>query len=85
MKVLIGKINTFCCMKKKSLIEDKRNNKEQKPHTRQNPKRHMSLVSLFLCRKIAAVRYFIWRLGFRMWSGSEVVKQLDEILGFTIF
>jgi len=57
------KINTsilFHCMKKKkSLMEDKRNNEAQRPHTRRNPKRHISLVSLLLWRKIAAVRYFV--------------------------
>ena len=54
-------INTsiwFCYMKKKnSLMEDKRNNETQRPHTCRNPKRHISLtVSLLLWCKIAAVR-----------------------------
>jgi len=39
--------------------------------------------------KIAAVRYFVWHLGLRMWSGSgivrQAVRQLDKILSFTIF
>ena len=42
-------------MKKKSLMEDKRNNKVQRAHTCQNPKRRISLVSLLLCHKTAAV------------------------------
>jgi len=41
--VLIGKINTLiwfrCMKKKKSLMEDRRNNKAQKPHTHQNPQK----------------------------------------------
>ena len=57
------KINTsiwFHYMKKKkSLMEDKRNNEAQRPHTRRNPKRHISLVSL-LWHKIVAVRCFVW-------------------------
>ena len=52
-------------------MKDKRNNKAQRPHTRQNPKKHMSLVSLLLCHKISAVQCFIWHLGLRMGSGSE--------------
>ncbi|XP_065905377.1 uncharacterized protein [Dysidea avara] len=47
-KVLIWKINTsiwFRWMKNKtsSLIEDKRKDKVQRTHTRQNPKRHIPL------------------------------------------
>jgi len=65
-------------------MEDKRNNEVQRPGTRRNPKRHISLVSLLLWYKIAAVRCFVWCLGLRMWSGSEATRQLnldlDEIL-----
>jgi len=46
-------------VKEKSLMEDKRNNETQKPHTHQNPKRHISLVRL-LCCKIAAVAMMLW-------------------------
>ena len=53
------------------LMEDKRNNKAQMPHTPWNPKRHISLVNLLLCHKIVAVQWFIWCLGLRMWAGSE--------------
>ena len=56
----------FRCMKK-SLMEDKRNKKVQRTHTHQNPKRHFSLVSLLLGRKIAAVQCFVWHLGLRTW------------------
>ena len=62
------KINTsiwFCCMKKKSLMEDERNNEEQ---------RHISLVSLLLWHKIAAAWCLIWHLGLWMWSSSEAVR-----------
>ena len=51
-KALIGKINTlmwFCCMKKKNLMENKRNNEVWRPHTHWNPKRHISMVNLLLC------------------------------------
>jgi len=81
---VIGKINTlvwFHCMKK-SLMEDKRNNKAQRPHTHQNSKRLVSLVSLLLWLKIAAVQCFIWRLGLWMLSGSEAVWQNLEFLWF---
>jgi len=66
-------------------MEDKSNNKEQSPHmyTRRNLKRHISLVSLLLCCKIAAVWCFVFSLGLWMWAGSEagseVVRQLDKI------
>ena len=42
-----------------SLMEDKRNNEAQGPHTCQNPKWYISLVSLLLWRKIAAVQCFV--------------------------
>ena len=75
-------IKWFPCMKK-SLIEDKRNNKAQRPHTCRNPKRHISLVSLLLCIKIVSIRCFLWALHLQMWAaseaGSEAVRQLDEI------
>jgi len=61
-------------------MEDKRNNEAQRPHTRRNPKRYISLVSLLLWHKIAAVEYFVWHLGLRMWSGSETKFRV-----FTIF
>jgi len=63
-------------------MEDKRNNKAQRPHTHQNPKRHISLMSLLLCHKIVAVRCFIWHLGLQMWSGCEAVRQNFEFLHF---
>jgi len=60
-------------------MEDKNNNEVQRPHTCQNPKRHISLVSLLICHKIVAVQYFVWRLGLRMWSGREAVRQVFMI------
>jgi len=71
------KINTSiwcCCMKKKekSLMEDKRNDKAQRPQTRRNPKRHISLVSLLLWCKMVAIRCFVWAIGL---SGSEWVSE----------
>ena len=39
-----------------------------RPHTRQNPKQHISLVSL-LCHKIVVVQCFVWHLGLQLWSG----------------
>ena len=64
-------------MKKKTstLIEDKRKDKAQRAHTRRNPKRHISLVSLLLWRKMVAVRCFVWALGLRLWSVSEAVRR----------
>jgi len=51
-----GKNNTsiwFHYMKKKkSLMEDKMNNKAQKPHTPWNPKRHISLVNYYCGVKV---------------------------------
>jgi len=66
--VLIGKINTsiwFHSMKKKkkSLMEDKRNNEAQRPLARWNPKRHIPLVSLSLWREMVAVHPFVWALA----------------------
>ena len=74
---MIGKINTLICMKKKSLMEDERNNKAQRPHidTRQNSKRHISLVSLLLWHKMVAVCCFVRALGLQLWSVSESVSQ----------
>ena len=60
----------FCYIKKKSLLEDKRNNEALRP------KRHISLESLLLCRKIAAVQYFVWRLDLQMW-----LSQSESLLG----
>ena len=63
------KVNTliwFRYMKKKSLLEDKRNNEAQRSHTPQNLKRHISLVSLLLWHKMVAVRCFIWDLGLQV-------------------
>jgi len=77
------KINTsvwFRCMRKKSLMEDKRNNVGQRPLTRRNPKRRIPLVSLLLWRKMVAVHPFIWVLGLWLWS----VRQWDEILTFLV-
>jgi len=62
--------------------EDKRNNEVQWPKTHRNPKRHIPLVNLLLWHKIVAVQCFVWRLGLRMWSGSEAVRRNFE---FTIF
>ena len=46
---------------KKSLMEPKRSNEVQRPHTYWNPKRlHISQVSLLLWHKIVAIRCFIW-------------------------
>jgi len=63
-------------------MEDERNNEAQRPHAHQNPKRHISLVSLLLWCKTVAVRCFVWHLGLRMWSGSEAVRQNLEFLQF---
>ena len=65
----------FCCTKKKSLMEDKRNNEVQRLV---GTKRHISLVSLLLWCKIVAVQCFVWRLGSQMWSGSEAGSQADR-------
>jgi len=66
-------------------MEDKSNNEAQRPHTRWNP---ISLVSLLLCCKIAAVRYFIWALGLQMWAGreadSQAARQISSIYDFSI-
>ena len=61
-------------------MKDKRNNEAQKPYTCQNPKRHISLASLLLWRKIVAVRCFVWHLDLQMWSGSEAVGRNFEFL-----
>ena len=53
--------------------EEEPNGEQRSTEACWNPKRHISLVSLLLCRKIAAVRCFVWRLGLQMWSGSEAV------------
>jgi len=62
--------------KKKSLMEDKRNNKVQSLHTCWNPKRHISLVSLLLWCKMVAIRCFVLALGLWLWSGSEWVSEM---------
>jgi len=54
-------------------MENKRNSEAQRPHTRRNPKRHTSLVSLLL-HKIVAIHCFVWTLGLQLWLGSEVSK-----------
>ena len=54
--------------KKKSLMENKRNDEVQRPHTRRNPKRHISLVSFLLYCKMVAICCFIWALGLQLWS-----------------
>ena len=64
-------------MKKKSLMKDKRNNEVQRPHTRRNHKRHISLVSLFLWRKMVAIHCFVWALGLQLWSASEWVSETE--------
>ena len=61
--------------KTSSLIEDKRKHKAQRAHTRQNFKKHIPLVSLLLWRKMVAVHCFVWRLGLRLWSVSQAVRQ----------
>ena len=85
MKVSIGKINTsiwFRCMKKKSLMEDKRNNEVQRPLTRRNPKRHIPLVSLLLWYKIVVARFFVWALGLRLWSVRQWVRWILRLGNF---
>ena len=61
-----------------ALIEDKRKDKAQRAHTRRNPKRHITRVSLLLWRKMVAVHCFVWPLGLRLWSvrqsGSQAVS-----------
>ena len=44
-------------------MEDKRNNEAQKPHTRRNPKRHISLVSLLLWCNMVAIN-----ASFGLWA-----------------
>jgi len=86
-KVLIAKINTsiwLCCKIKKSLMEDKRNNKVQRPHAHWNRKRHVSLVSLLLCHKMVAVCCFIWALGLQLWSRSEWVSERVREMKFQV-
>jgi len=58
------------------VIIDIRNYEAQRPHTHQNPKRYISLVSL-LCCKTVVVRCFIWHLG--------LARQWDEIQSFYDF
>ena len=68
--MLIRKVNAliwFCWIKKaSSLIEDERKDKAQRTYTRRNPKRHMSLVSLLLWRRMVAVHCFIWPLALQL-------------------
>jgi len=66
-------------------MEDKRNNEVQSLHTRRNSKRHISLVNLLLWHKMVAIRYLIWALGLRLWSGSETVSEWDEVSSFSGF
>jgi len=63
-------------------MEDRRNNKAQRPHTRWNPKKHISLMSLLLGCKMAAVWCFVWHLGLQMWSGSEAARRNLEFFWF---
>ena len=51
--------NMILLNEEESLMEDKRNNDVQRPHTRWNPKRHISLMSLLFCHTIATVRCFV--------------------------
>ena len=87
-KVLIGKINRsiwFCCIKKKkSLMKDKRSNKAQRPHTCQNPKRHISLVSLLVVLQNCGcmMLLLVSRLANVV---RQLVRQLDKILEFLLF
>ena len=75
-------------MKKKtsSLIEDKRKDKAQRAHTRQDPKRHIPLVSLLLWRKMVGVHCFVWPLALRLWSVSQAVQNssFGDFLNFYI-
>jgi len=59
--------------KEEGLMEDERNNEAQRPHTRQNPKRYISLVSLSLWHKVVAICCFVWALGGQV--VSEWVRQ----------
>ena len=60
----------------KQPIEDKRKDKAHRAYTRRNPKKHIPPVSLLLWHKMVTVRCFVWALGLRLWSVSEVVRQL---------
>ena len=63
-------------MKKKSLMEDKRNNKVQRPHICRNP-------NLLLWHKMVAVRCFVWALGLQLQYvqvASEMKFQVLAIL-----
>jgi len=62
------KIFLKCNYLKWSEIAKKGTNEVQRPLTRRNPKRHIPLVSLLLCRKMVAVHPFVWALGLRLWS-----------------
>jgi len=59
-------------MKKNNVMEDEREDKE---HTHQNHKRHISPVNLFWCRKMMAMCCFVWLLALQLWSVSEAVKR----------
>jgi len=52
-------IDVVSLHERRALMEDKRNNEAQRPHTGQNFKRHISLVSLLLWRKMVAVHCFV--------------------------
>ena len=76
-KVLIGEFDTliwFHCLKKNGLMEDESNEREQ---ICQNPKKHISSVSLFLCCKMVIVCCFVWSLALRLWSVNETGKILS--------
>ena len=62
-------------------MEDGRNGETQRAHINRNPKRHISQMSLILCRKISTVQCLVWCLGLQMWSGSE----LDQTSSFGNF
>ena len=63
-------------------MSEKLGDEALRPLTCRNPKRHIPLVSFLLWHKMVAVHPFIWALGLRLWSVSEVVRQRDEILTF---
>ena len=56
-----------------SLIEDKMKDKTSRAHTRQNPERHIPLVSLLLRHKMVAVHCFVWLQALQIWSVSRSV------------
>jgi len=63
--------------------EDKRN-EVQRPHTHRNLKRHISLVSLLLWRKMVAIRCFVWALGLQLWVSETKFQVLAVFKKFNI-